>query len=167
MNRSLVAAGVAAAALAAVVAVEAFSVDAKVDDVITGTEKPYDSKESGVSLEVGSMAMPRDDGGLAWAVTVKVADGGLEARVLLAPDFVRQRPDGGPCSMRLPDGGVINPGPWTRFPADAAVGLGCELVAQVVLGVDGRPDLEDEAQLVRKAAVPKDVKVVVDLPVIP
>lgn len=121
---------------------------------LKGDELPYDSKEPYTILEQSKVdTLP--DGGLVWYLVGKVADGGIQIRTLPQADYVRYKPDAGSCRQVLSDGGILALRPWVRFPADASTGLGCDRVASSVLGIPGRPDLEDERELVKQ--LPKEV----------
>lgn len=135
-------------ALGAVVAL-ALAGAVMINGAIDGTEKTYDSKEA-VTLLERSKVDQLPDGGLVWYMVVLVPDGGVQIRTISQGDYVRRKPDGGVCMQRLSDGGLRDPGPWTRFPADAGVGPGCQFVASTVLGLPGAPDLEDEVNLVKQ-----------------
>lgn len=110
-------------------------------------EEPPRAGESVVGLT--RLAVQRD-GGRAYVVEVRTADGGRALRVVTEPGCVRRR-SGAPvlaCRRRepLPDGGLgvgRDFGDLNRFPASQAVGAGCEPVAcSVVAGDDADEDEE-------------------------
>lgn len=81
------------------------------------------------------------DAGKACVALYDVGDGGQEYRLLPVCDCARQPADGGDCKAlrQQMDGGLepVDLGPLTRFPADASVGAGCELVAcSIIAGQD-------------------------------
>lgn len=112
-------------------------------------DKPVQTAERTSVLEPSKLAM-LPDGGKGYVVPVRVSDGGTELRTT-APDCVRRLPDAGAanCLRVLEDGKtLIDPGDWTRFPADASVGPACRTVAcSVVLGESDRED--EDAVLTR------------------
>lgn len=85
------------------------------------------------------------DAGKACVALYDVGDGGQEYRLLPACDCARQPAAGGDCKALRPqvDGTTVavDLGPLTRFPADASVGAGCELVAcSIIAGQDPNGD---------------------------
>lgn len=150
MNR---AAAIAGAGL--LLAATATLVGSAIDAVrpVTDAVKSLDTQRE-TALEPSKLAA-FPDGGLAYAVEARVADGGVELR-RVPPGCVRRplaaRPD--TCLRLLPDEkGVPVPtdfGALNRFPASEAVGAGCQPVAcSVYAGEDADAD---EAQRVRDAA---------------
>jgi hypothetical protein len=85
------------------------------------------------------------DGGTGYVAEYRTSDGGRATR-LVSPACVRRLPDAGPtaCRMVLRDGGLKDPGPLNRFPADASVGAKCQRVA-CSLYADTLPDGGDPA----------------------
>lgn len=137
-------AGAAALAVAAVIV-------ASVDSVrpVTDAVKQLDEARE-KALEPSKLAA-FPDGGLAYAVEARVADGGVELR-RVPPGCVR-RPTGAKpveCLRLLPDEkGVPTPtdfGELNRFPSLEAVGVGCQPVAcSVYAGEDA--DAEESARV--------------------
>lgn len=138
-------AGIAAAiTLAAVGAVALKGVDTADVKPITDALKPLDEQRE-KALEPSKLAV-LEDGGLAYAVDARIADGGVELR-RVSPGCVRR-----PVGVRPTDcqratfdlGGkpvVVDPGELNRFPVAEAVGARCQPVAcSVYAGEDADAD---------------------------
>lgn len=116
--------------------------------VIATIDVPSDTKDRSTEriVEPSKVGL-LPDGGKAYVVKVALSDGGVETRKISAPDCVR-RPKGAQVDscLVLEGGKPVDRGELNRFPADAAVGVGCEPVAcSITLGED--PDVSDDARL--------------------
>jgi len=132
MNRDRIITALAAAAVASglLVALSANDLGQRPDD--------------GRKHRRGESKLVELDGGRAYAYPVDLDDGGTEYLVTETAPCVR-RPVGAPvsaCLRREPDGGARDFGELNRFPAEEAVGAGCQGVACSV--VAGEDSLEDE-----------------------
>lgn len=124
-------------ALAAAAVASNLLVALSADDLGT---RPDDSRRH----RLGESKLIELDGGKAYAYPTDLDDGGVEYLVVTDAPCVRRRA-GAPvasCRRRQPDGGARDFGELNRFPADEAVGGGCEGVACSV--VAGEDSLEDE-----------------------
>jgi hypothetical protein len=92
------------------------------------------------------------DGGTGYAAEYRTSDGGTATR-LVAPACVRRKSGDvvSACRQVLRDGGLKDPGPLNRFPADASVGAKCQRVACSLYAdtlVDGGDPANDEETVI-------------------
>lgn len=135
------------ASLAAAVAV---GVVARVRD------SDLDVRQAGARIERKheSKLVELEDGGKGYAYPTTLDDGGSEYLVTDTAPCVRAREDAGLCWRLDVDGGAMDFGLYNRFPAEEAVGTGCQPVAcSVVAGENAEEDEGAHLERERKQRV--------------